>query len=122
MIQKSQFQTATRAVQLGNAITWVRNQRTQFMRLTATQSEAIRYILKHYEKKTLTAVELMENLQLSQSTVAGIIQRLEDKKLITRSADPHDARKSIIYPTEKGLELEEQLKQTAVETETLLLQ
>lgn len=121
MIQKSQYQTTTRARQLGNAITWLRNQNTQSMGLTATQSEAIRYILKNHELKSITASDLMDILQLSQSTVAGIIQRLEDKELITRSSDPQDARKSIISPTQKGLVLEGRLKESAVNTESILL-
>lgn len=122
MIDRSQFQTTTRTRQLGNAITWLRNQSTQLMGLTAAQSEAIRHILKHHQKKSITAADLMETLQLSQSTVAGIIHRLEDKGLISRSPAPDDGRKSVIHPTQQGLELEERLKQSAVETETILLQ
>ena len=121
MIHRSQFQTATRAIQLGNAVSYIKNQRTQLMGLTSTQSEAIRYILKNYRAKPLSAANLMEYLQLSQSTVAGIIQRLEQKELIERTVSEADARKSIIKPTTKGLELEEALKQSAVETEALLL-
>ncbi len=121
MIQKSLFQTATRIVQLGNAITWIRNQKTQFMDLTSTQSEAIRYILRNYEEKELTAADLMENLQLSQSTVAGIMQRLQNKGLIKRTISSDDNRKSIITPTEKGLELEAILREKAAETENILL-
>ncbi len=121
MIHRSQFQTATRAIQLGNAVSYIKNQRTQFMGLTSTQSEAIRYILKNYREKSLSAADLMKYLQLSQSTVAGIIQRLEQKELIERTVSETDARKSIIRPTIKGLELEEALKQSAVETEALLL-
>ena len=121
MIHRSQFQTATRAIQLGNAVSYIKNQRTQLMGLTSTQSEAIRYILKNYREKSLSAADLMKYLQLSQSTVAGIIQRLEQKELIERTVSETDARKSIIRPTIKGLELEEALKQSAVETEALLL-
>ena len=121
MIYRSQFQTATRAIQLGNAVSYIKNQRTQFMGLTSTQSEAIRYILKNYREKSLSAADLMKYLQLSQSTVAGIIQRLEQKELIERTVSETDARKSIIRPTIKGLKLEEALKQSAVETEALLL-
>ncbi len=121
MLHRSQFQTATRAIQLGNAVSYIKSQRTQFMRLTSTQSEAIRYILKNYREKPLSAANLMEYLQLSQSTVAGIIQRLEQKELIERTVSETDARKSMIMPTAKGLELEESLNQSAVETEALLL-
>ena len=122
MIQKSQFQTASRVVQLGNAVTWLKNQNSQFMGLTATQSQAIRFILLNYAKKELTATDLMAHLHLSQSTVAGIIKRLEDKELIHRETAPDDGRKSIIAPTGKGLQLEEDLKSSAVETERVLVQ
>lgn len=121
MADTSQFRTANRIILLGNAVTKLKNQKTQFMELTSTQSEAIRYILKHYDEKELTAADLMENLQLSQSTVAGIIKRLEGKELIFRRAAEDDNRKSIIAPTPKGIELEEALKQTASSIEELLL-
>lgn len=122
MIQKSQFQTATRVVQLGNSVTWLRNQKYQFMGLTAAQSETVAYILKNYEDKELTANDVIKDLRLSQSTVAGIISRLEIKGLIVRKTHENDNRKSIIHPTEKGIELEEMLKEKAVETEAILLQ
>lgn len=122
MIQKSQFQTASRVVQLGNSVTWLKNQNTQFMGLTATQSEAIRFVLKNYAEKELTAADLMEHLHLSQSTVAGIIKRLENKSFIKRTTAVGDSRKSIITPTEDGLHLEEDLKLAAVDTEQIIVQ
>lgn len=121
MVQDSQFQTASKARQLGNAISWLRNRRPQLTGLTAAQSEAVRYILRHHAKG-LTAADVMAALHLSQSTVAGIIRRLEDKELIVRSAAPRDARKSIIRPTQKGLELEEELRKAAARTQEILLQ
>ena len=121
MIKKSQFQTAEQIIRLGNAVTWIKNQKTQFMNLTATQSEAIRYILKNYEEKEITAADLMANLHLSQSTVAGIIQRLVKKGLIDKKTDTNDGRKNIIIPTGKGVELENRLKQTAVATEEIIV-
>lgn len=122
MIQKSQFQTVSKVIRLGNAVTNLRNQNTQFMGLTSTQSEAVRYILKNYGEKELTAIDLMEHLQLSQSTVAGIVKRLEEKALIERKNAHGDSRKNIIRPTVNGLKLEEALKLTAVETEQVLMQ
>lgn len=64
----------------------------------------------------------MEQLGLSQSTMAGIIKRLENKNLITRQTDIKDARKSILQPTKEGLALEEYLQETALQTEMILLQ
>lgn len=122
MIDKAQFQTARRAVQLGNAVCCVRNRNTRALGLTATQSEAIRYILKYDGTEPLTAADLMAAMQLSQSTVAGLIRRLEDKALIRRSVCKTDGRKSMIFLTEKGWELEEALKRSAVQTEGILLE
>lgn len=121
MIQKSQFRMTTCAVQLGNGVTWLKNQSTQQMGLTATQSETIRYILKNHAQQPLTAGDLMQALRLSQSTVAGVIQRLEDKGLIYRAAAPEDGRKQLLHPTAQGLALEEQLKQNAVDIQAILL-
>lgn len=54
--------------------------------------------------------------------MAGILKRLENKSLITRKTDEKDARKIIITPTEEGLALEDYLKETAAQTEEILLQ
>ena len=121
MIDRSQFQTASRMVQLGNEITKLKNRKTRDMGLTATQSEALRYILKHYDEKELTAADLMAHLRLSQSTVAGVLQRLESKGIVARHPAADDGRKSVILPTAKGQEFHEVLKKNAVETEHCLL-
>ena len=64
----------------------------------------------------------MTQLGLSQSTVAGILKRLEKKSLLIRQADEQDARKSRILLTAEGLALEETLKVIAAQTEDILLQ
>ncbi len=121
MIDNSQFRTSSKIRLLGNAVAKLKNKRTQFMNLTSTQSEAIRYILKNHNDCEITAADIMENLRLSQSTVAGIIKRLEGKDLITRRVMDNDNRKSVILPTEKGLRLDEKLRQTAAGVEEQLV-
>lgn len=54
---------------------------------------------------------------LSQSTVAGIIARLESKELIKKGIVEGDGRKSLLLPTPQGLNLEDTLKETALETQ-----
>lgn len=83
MIHRFQFQTTSYAVQLGNALTWLKNRKTQLLDLTATQSEAIRCILKRSEVKDVTAADLMEALQLSQSTV-------ETEAILLRGMTPQE--------------------------------
>lgn len=117
-----EYVTVQKILQLSNSITNYRNLRMQEKELTSTQYDAIRYILKNPDNKEITASDLMDHLKLSQSTVAGILSRLEEKELIMRRPHSTDARKSIIIPTEKGLKLEEYLKKTAAEMENILMQ
>lgn len=63
----------------------------------------------------------MGQLGLSQSTIAGILMRLEKKGLLARQADDKDARRSRIYLTEAGLAMDQALMQLAAQTEEVLL-
>lgn len=117
----NQFKTASLIVRLGNVVAWLRNQRMQQMDITSSQSDVIRYILKHRDQP-ISAGDLMKQLSLSPSTMAGILKRLENKSLIIRKTDENDARKIIITPTKEGLALEDYLKETAAQTEEILLQ
>ena len=110
---------AHKIVVLGNTVTWLRNQKMQFMELTASQCDVICYILKN-KNTSVTAVDVMDYLQLSQSTVAGILKRLEQKELIRRETDADDARRSCIHPTVRSLELETYLNGTRSDTESVL--
>ena len=115
------YKTAGQIIQLGNALAWFRNQKMQSKGLTYSQSDAIRYILRHRDEG-ITAGTLMEQLRLSQSTIAGLLKRLEEKNLIERRTANDDGRKSIIQPTQEGLALEEYLKEIAIQVEHILLQ
>lgn len=118
MIKSIQFKTASLIVKLGNAVTYYRNQKTENIGLTSIQSDAIIAALRNPQ---ITAKELREHLQLSQSTVAGIISRLEGKGLVTKTVDRDDARKTILSLTEQGLNLEKSLKEIALETQQCLV-
>lgn len=120
MVKAAQFKTASLIVRLGNVVAWLRNQRMQKRDITSTQSDVIRYILKH-RQEPVSAGDLMREFSLSPSTMAGILKRLEHKALIARRTDEQDARKILITPTEEGLALEDYLKETAVQTEEILL-
>ncbi len=118
MIQQCQFKTASLIVKLGNAVTYYRNLKMKSIDLTSVQSDAIIATLRN---PGITASQLKEHMRLSQSTVAGIIARLESKGLISKSTDEEDARKAIITPTEQGLQLEGHLKEIALETQNALV-
>ena len=106
-------------VKLGNAVTYYRNLKMENIDLTSQQSDALIATLRN---PTITATQLKDHLQLSQSTVAGLIARLESKGLIEKTVDQEDARKAILMPTKQGKNLEEPLKEIALETQQFLVE
>ena len=120
MYSDKDYPTASQIIQLGNIVNWFRNRNLQVYGLTSSQSEAIHFILRH-EDEDITAGRLMDELKLSQSTIAGILRRLEDKGLIERSFKNGDARTSIIRTTKQGTQLRAQIKQSAIHDEYELL-
>ena len=87
--------------------------------MTSAQSDALIATLR---EPGITASQVKKNLQLSQSTVAGIISRLEHKGLIAKTIDHKDGRKSILQPTQRGLDIENDLKKIALDTQNTLVQ
>lgn len=120
-MNETRYKTSGLMIRLSNALIWFRNQELQRHDLTSSQFEVIRYLLTHREQE-ITAGLLMSRLELSQSTIAGILKRLHAKGLIERRADRHDARREFIVLTEKGLALEDSLQGIACKTEEILLQ
>ena len=116
----TKFETVYRILHLGKAVQYYRNQILDGIELTPPQNDALMYILKNYKDGEITAGGVMEELQLSQSTVAGILKRLENKELIIRKTDNKDTRKSLITPSEKAVGLDNMLRKTAMETEHIL--
>lgn len=114
MIEAAQYKTASVLVRLGNAVTYYRNRKMQEYGLTSAQGDVIRAIL---HEPGITAAELKKRLGLSQSTVAGILERLAHKGLLEKVLVDGDARKLSLVPTARGLELEAMLRQTALDTQ-----
>lgn len=119
MIDSTQFKTTSLIVKLGNAVTYYRNLKMQNIDLTSVQSDAIIAMLRN---PGITASQLKDQLQLSQSTIAGIIARLDSKGLIKKTVNSQDARKVILNLTEQGLQLEDRLKEIALETQQSLVE
>ena len=49
-MDSSQFKTASLIVRLGNMVAWLRNQHMQQRDITSSQSDVIRYLLKHRDQ------------------------------------------------------------------------
>lgn len=102
-------------LEVGNCLTNYRNKQMKKYDVTSMQSDAIRYIL-YPDKEEITATDLINHLGRSQSNIAGVLERLEQKGLIIRIPSEVDARKSIIKPTEKGMCLRNSLNESAEKT------
>jgi len=66
-------------------------------------------LLALYEKDASTPQELSSKLALNSSTLTGILDRLENKGLITREINANDRRSIIIRLTDKAKELKNEL-------------
>ena len=69
--------------------------------LTPVQSRAILFLHCHPGAKQR---QLEEFLHVKPSTVNGIVERLEQKQMLSRRTDPADGRCRTLFLTEKGEE------------------
>ena len=61
-----------------------------------------------WEKQSMTAKELGEQLYLDSGTLTPLLKKLETKGLVTRKRSHEDERNLIVSTTEKGFKLREQ--------------
>ncbi len=71
------------------------------VKVTITQA-GILFLLKQQNGRTMT--ELSQLIDLDNSTMTGLIDRLEKSGFVARNSNPNDRRLSHIYITERGLE------------------
>ncbi len=57
------------------------------------------------DRAPVTATEIGRSVHLSTSTVVGILDRLQEKDLVTRRRDREDRRLVFIEPTDQGRQL-----------------
>ncbi len=60
----------------------------------------------------LSASALADVIRLHPSTLTGVLRRLEERKLIARSAHPHDARRAVLRLTAAGQRLNRSAEHT----------
>ena len=70
--------------------------------LTGSQLAVLQEIRK---KKEPTVGEIAKAISLSQATVTGILERLENRNLVTRRRTPVDRRKVLVNLTRQGMQL-----------------
>lgn len=90
--------------------------------LTSSQAIVILYVLRAYEEgKVICQKDIEQEMEISNPTVTGILNRLEQKELIKRVPGKTDARVRNIIVTDKALELNKMLHQKFKKAEKELL-
>jgi MarR family transcriptional regulator, transcriptional regulator for hemolysin len=82
--------------------------------ITRSQWWVLSNIYRH-EGEFLTQVELARMLDVGKVTVGGLIDRLEENGLVTRTPDPNDRRSKRIAVSAKGRKLVKEMQQVALE-------
>ena len=89
---------------IDNALEKEANQNLQALNLTMQQNRVL-ILLAHAEENTLSLKALEDHFGAAQSTVAGLVCRLEKKGLVEAVQDPCDKRVKRIRLTEEGRKL-----------------
>ncbi|OLO27584.1 hypothetical protein BTR23_19960 [Alkalihalophilus pseudofirmus] len=74
-----------------------------------------------WEKDGLNLTEISNALMLDNSTVTGIIDRMISSDLIVRKDDLQDRRKSLLFLTDKGKQLEEPVQDCVLDLNIMVL-
>ena len=88
--------------------------------MTPAQTHVLLHL--HQSGGQLPQRELLDSLKVKPSTVNGILDRMEEKGLVERTVSGTDARQRLVALTPAGREREEQVKQTFLEAEALIVQ
>jgi DNA-binding MarR family transcriptional regulator len=77
--------------------------------ITPQQHQALLAIKGFPGREQITIGEFSDRLQIKHHSAVGLLNRLEDENLITRSPSQHDRRKVFISLTGRGLSILERL-------------
>lgn len=104
---------------IDNALEKEANSNLQALNLTMQQNRALAH-LAHTPGHTLPLKTLEERFGAAQSTVAGLVSRLERKGLVEALSNPADKRIKLVKLTEEGLRLHAISHQQIIESEERL--
>ena len=102
-----------------NALEKEANGNLQALNLTMQQNRVL-ILLAHAEEHTLSLKALEEHFGAAQSTVAGLVSRLEKKGLTEAVTDPADKRVKLVRLTDEGVKLHAESRQKVVDSEERL--
>ena len=106
---------------LNNALIKQKNRHMSAYNLTAIQADVLMYILNNHQSREINQLDVQAVFKLTNPTVSGIIDRLEEKEFIKRVRSEKDARYRRLVPLPKGEVLHEQLRSSASEAEKAIV-
>ena len=77
--------------------------------INALQSRVLHYVRVHYRDGPVFQRDVENTFGLSRSTATGILQHLEREGFICRESVLEDGRLKSLVPTEKAVEMDEQV-------------
>lgn len=105
-------------LKLANTIIKNRNRHLEAMGLTANQADSLQYFLANPES---TTTDLKDYLGITHQTARGLVQRIEEKGLVSLTPSALDGRCRTISSTESGKELGVKMAQNRERTVLRLL-
>ena len=102
---------------LNNALVKQKNRHMSAFNLTSIQGDVLMYILNSYKTREINQLDIQSVFKLTNPTVSGIIDRLEEKEFIKRVRSEKDARYRRLLPLPKGEALYEDLRRSAADAE-----
>lgn len=96
------------------------NKKLESLGLTAQQGRILLFVggMTYFKKKDVRQKDIEEMLELSKSTVSGLIDRLEDKDLIKRISQSNSCN---LVLTDKAVKLLEELDRNRLEQRAIVL-
>ena len=107
---------------LNNALIKQKNRRMAEYGLTSIQADVLVFVLMNYQKREVNQLDVQAVFKLTNPTVSGIVDRLEEKGFIKRVRSEKDARFRSLVALPKGIALEDTLRNSAAEAENYLVQ
>jgi len=102
---------------LNNALVKQKNRNMSAYNLTSIQGDVLMYILGNHKTREVNQLDIQAVFKLTNPTVSGIIDRLEEKEFVKRVRSEKDARYRRLVPLPKGEALYEDLRRSANEAE-----
>lgn len=89
--------------------------------ITFSQMQVLRFLEKH-EGEKITQKRLSNEFDVKHSTMAGILQRMQEKDLINIVVDSENKKYKNIYRSEKAIKIKEQIGEYIKSTESILIE